>query len=282
MTPPSFRSHAFALAREHGRPDRDVRTPQAGRLCSLILQTSVPTIGAARVLLVAFLAVFLACLPARAQQQELTPAQQKAADLRLPDLDRSALLPERRAPTEVPEGERNPFGKSLPPPTEEKEEITPVKVETEEMKLRRVLGNMRVSGVSGSPGDYTVLLGPLALRAGETLPKLFENQAEVLRVDSVSESTVVLSFVEKNPNIPPRIMSLTVDLKPRVNSVLGGELFTNAVTFDAKGAVNLKPLEGEGVKAVTTALTNQELQSLVDRRRALMGEAAFQHNDNDQ
>ena len=229
-------------------------------------------------MLLAFLAAFLACRPARAQQQELTPAQQKAADLRLPDLDRSAFLPERRTPTDVPEDERNPFGKSLPPPTEEKE-IEPVKVETEEMKIRRVLSNMRVSGLSGAPGDYTVLLGPLALRAGETLPKLFRDQAEVLRVESVSDREVVLIFVEKNPNLPPRAMSLSVDLKPRVDSVLAGELFTNSVSFDAKGAVSLKPLEGAGVKAVTTALTNQELQSMVDRRRALMGEAALPHDD---
>lgn len=281
---PNNRAAPEAIPGRGARPARPVcarRTSGSSGSWGLRLgEPIVLTIGVARTLLAAFLAAILACLSARAQQQELSPAQQKAADLRIPALDRTAFLPERRAPTEVPEGERNPFGKSLPPPTEEKE-IEPVKVETEEMKLRRVLGNMRASGLSGTPGDYTVLVGPLSLRAGQTVPKLFSDQAEVLRVESVSEREVVLSFVEKNPNLPPRFMSLSVDMKPRVNSVLAGELFTNTVTFDAKGAVNLKPLEGVGVKAVTTGLTNQELQSLVDRSRALMGEAAVPLNDDE-
>ncbi len=208
-------------------------------------------------------------------QQEMTPAQQKAADLRLPELDRTALLPERRAPTDVREGERNPFGNvSLPPPEEEKE-AAPVQAETEEMKIRRVLGNMRITGLAGAPGDYTVLLGPLMLRQGGELPRLFADQAEVLRVSSVTDRDVVLTFAEKDPNLPPRTIGLSIDLKPRVHSLLVGDLFTKTVPFDKRGAPDLKPLDSPAVKQTLDALDKQGLESLIERRRELMGEASY-------
>ena len=54
---------------------------------------------------------------AGAQDTNLTPEQQKALDMRLPDLDRSALEPQKRTPVEVTGDERNPFGLlSVPPP----------------------------------------------------------------------------------------------------------------------------------------------------------------------
>lgn len=208
-------------------------------------------------------------------QQELTPAQQKAADLRLPELDRTALLPEMRSPSDVSDGERNPFGNvSLPPPEEEAPEAEPVQAETEEMKIRRILGNMRVTGVSGTPGAYTVLLGSLQLRQGEELPRLFSDQAEVLRVSSVTEQDVVLTFAEKDPNVPPRTIGLGIDLKPRVRSLLHGDLFSKIVAFDKRGAPDLKPLESPAVKQLLEAIEEQDLESLIDRRRELMGEAS--------
>ncbi len=228
-----------------------------------------------RCLFVAVLPGLLAFLPVctvRAQQ-ELTPAQQKAADLRMPDLDRTALLPEMRSPTEVREGERNPFGMvSLPPPEEEKT-VEVVEMETEEMKIRRILGNMRVSGLSGVPGDYTVLVGPLRMRQGENLPRLFADQAEVLRVISVTEREAVLTFVEKDPDLPPRTIGLSIDLKPRVHSLLAGELFVKTVPFNKKGAPDVKPLELPQIEALLKAVDEKGLQSLIERRRDLLGEA---------
>lgn len=225
-------------------------------------------------LMAALVCALLVFSPARAQQQELTPAQQKAADLRLPELDRTALLPEMRSPAEVRPGERNPFGLVSVPPPEEEKTAEPVKAETEEMKIRRILGNMRVSGLGGEPGNYTVLLGPLKLRTGEELPRLFANQAEVLRVASITDRDIVLTFSEKDPNLPPRTIGLNIDLKPRVHSLLAGDLFTKAVPFDKKGAPDLKPIETQQVKDLLDALKKQEFQSLVDRRTELMGEAS--------
>jgi hypothetical protein len=116
-----------------------------------------------------------------AQQRELTPEEEKARDMRMPELDRTALVPEKREPALVTEGERNPFGLVALPP-EEVEETETIQAETEEMRLRRILGNMRVSGAGGTSGSYRVVLGSMQLKQGETVPMIFADQAEVLRV----------------------------------------------------------------------------------------------------
>jgi len=217
------------------------------------------------------LLVLVLSSPGRSQERELTPAEQKAADMRLPELDRSALEPEKREPAKVLEGERNPFGLVALPPEEVKETET-IQMETEEMRLRRILGNMRISGVSGLPGSYRVVLGSLHLKQGDLLPKLFANQAEVLRVSSITDREVILSFAEKSADIAPRSIGLSYDLKPRPKSLLAGELFQAIVPFTAKGAPDLKPMEVPAVKAIGEGAKESELQGYIDRSFKLMGE----------
>lgn len=218
--------------------------------------------------------LYAVAVPAGAQERELTPAEQKAADLRLPDLDRSALEPEKRTPATVLEGERNPFGLvSVPAP--EAVEIEPIAAETEEMRLRRILGNLRVSGLTGSPGSYRILLGSLQLGEGDEVPKLFADQGEVLRVQSITEREMVLVFEEKNPELPPRTIGLGFDLTPRPASLLVGDLFRKLVPFTAKGAPDLKPLELPSVQAVVDGAEAAGLQSMTERSFELMGEASY-------
>ena len=228
----------------------------------------------------AFIPALLAVLlhPLMGQERELTPAEQKAADMRLPDLDRSALEPEMREPATIKEGERNPFG-LVSVPQEEAEEQESVQVETEEMRLRRVLGNMRISGVSGVPGSYRVVLGPMHVRNGETLPKLFTDQAETLQVTSISDREVILSFKEKDPGIPPRTIGLSYDLKPRPKALLPGEVFQKLVPFTAKGAVDLKPLEPPAIKEIAEGAEEGSLQGLTERTFELMGEPSSRKPD---
>lgn len=215
---------------------------------------------------------------AHAQERELSPAEQKAADMRLPELDRSALEPEKREPVKVLEGERNPFGLvSLPPAKVEEAEA--IEAETEEMRLRRILGNMRVSGVVGTEGAYRVLLGSMQLSEGNQLPKLFADQAETLRVTSISRREVVLSFEERDPNIPPRTIGLGYDLAARPRSLLPGEIFGRLVPFNAKGEPNLEPLEVPAVKAITEAAEASGLQGLTERTFELMGEPGFRADE---
>jgi hypothetical protein len=224
-----------------------------------------------------FVGLFLT-IPALAQERELTPAEQKAADMRIPELDRSAMEPERREPATVVEGERNPFGLvSLPP--EEVEEVEQIASETEEMRIRRILANMRISGVSGSPGSYRVVLGSMQLKDGETLPKLFVDQAEVLRVQSIGEREIILAFEEKAPGLPARTIGLSYDLTPRPQSLLSGELFKKLVPFTPKGSPDLKPLEVPAVKAIAEGAEKSGLQGLTERSHELMGEATPRSSD---
>lgn len=215
---------------------------------------------------------------ALAQKRELTPAEQKAADMRMPELDRSALEPELREPAQVKEGERNPFG-LVALPQEEAVEVEAIQAETEEMRLRRVLGNMRISGVSGSPGSYRVVLNSMQLREGDMLPKLFADQAETIRVTSISDREVILSFSEKDPSIPPRTIGLSYDLKPRASSLLPGEIFQKLVPFTSKGTVDLKPLELPAAKAIAEGAEEGNLQGLTERTFELMGEPSSRTAD---
>ena len=213
-----------------------------------------------------------------AQEREITPAEQKAADMRLPDLDRSALEPDKREPANVQEAERNPFGLLSLPPTEVEETAT-IQAETEEMRLRRILGNMRVSGVSGSPGAYLVLLGSMQIKEGQPLPKLFADQAELLRVTKVTDREIILSFEEKDSGVPPRTIGLGYDLRPRPQSLLPGEIFGKLVPFTPKGAPDLKPLEVPAVKAIAEGAEAAGLQGLTERTFELMGEPSFRRED---
>lgn len=213
-----------------------------------------------------------------AQESELTPAEQKAADMRLPDLDRSALVPDKREPATVQEAERNPFGLVSLPPTEVQETAT-IQAETEEERLRRILGNMRVSGMSGSPGAYLVLLGSMQVKEGQRLPKLFADQAELLRVTKVTDREIILSFEEKDASLPPRTIGLGYDLRPRPQSLLPGEIFGELVPFTSKGARDLKPLEVPAVKAITEGAEAAGLQGLTERAFKLMGEPSFRREN---
>jgi hypothetical protein len=215
-----------------------------------------------------------------AQDRELTPAEQKAADMRLPELDRSALEPDKREPATVQEAERNPFGLvSVPAPATR--EIEPIEAETEEMRIRRILGNMRISGVSGTEGSYRLLLGSVQLQEGDEVPKLFADQGEILKVRSISERELVLTFDEKDPNLPPRTIGLGFDLKPRPRSLLAGELFRKLVPFTAKGAPALKPLEFPAVQAIVEGAESAGLESITERSYELMGEASYRRNSDE-
>jgi hypothetical protein len=205
----------------------------------------------------------------------LTPEQQKALDMRLPELNRAALEPEARIPRKVEEGARNPFG-MLSVPVQQEEEEVKIEVETEEMKIRRILGNMRIAGVSGQPGSYRILLGSMQLARGDMVPRLFANQAEQLRVEDITDRQIVLSFIERGQqkDLPPRTIGLGIDLTPRVRSLLPGEVFTSVVPFDEKGGLALPPLKTDSVDAIVEQIkTNNLTEGFTDHRRALLGEA---------
>lgn len=201
---------------------------------------------------------------------QLTPAEQKAADMRLPQLDRSALTPEAREPLEVQESEKNPFGMV----TKVADQMVPAQPVTEEIKIRQVLSNLRVSGLSGSSDGARVMLGSLSLGVGDELPRLFAGQVERLVVKSITDRGVVLVFVEPEASRKERSIGLPIDLKPRVDSLLVGEAFIKLVPLDGEGTPVLPPLEHGAVQKSLEAARAQDLRSMVERQTELLNAPA--------
>ena len=230
--------------------------------------------GAARCAMPAFVVAFV-CLffsaMARAQIAADSTNDPVAADLRLPALDRSELTPDKRDPETVAADERNPFGFVAPAVSIQ----APTEAENEEAKLRRVLAGMRVTGNSSGSGPSSALLGPILVREGEVLPRLFADQAEVLRIQSITDREVVIVFVEKDQSKQPRTLNLPVDLSARVKSLMPGEFFGSLVTFDGAKKVNLPPLKSGAAGSLAERLKGEgvQLQPLVERTTEFMGEA---------
>lgn len=211
-------------------------------------------------------------VPAPTGTRPLSPAEEKAADLRLPQLDRSALNPERREPLKVKPDERNPFGMvALPSGPGRPPEL--IKKESEEEKLRRVLSNLRITGLSGGPGTYRAMIGSFAVGEGDTLPRMFADQAEKLTVKSITDREVLLIFAENDPTVEPRTLGLAVDLHPQVRSLLVGEVFLKLVPF-SQGAADLPPLIVPSVEKVVAGMEEGDLQAIAERQYELLNAPA--------
>lgn len=194
----------------------------------------------------------------------MTPEEEKAADMRMPDIDRSGLLPKLRQPVEVGAEERNPFAVA----TKAFERMTGIVTDTERDRIEKLLRAMRVSGVSSSPNGPRVLMGPLSLGVGEEVPTLFADQVDRLVVKSISEREVVLEFLNSDSTKRGSPLSLPIGLASGPDSVrtlLVGEAFRKVVPMDEDGTVALPPLELSGAQAVVQGAESQNLQGLVDR-----------------
>jgi hypothetical protein len=227
--------------------------------------------------------ICLACGPClmTAQTEKLTPEQEKMADMRIPELDRSFLEPEKRTPTEVRENERNPFGfLAVAEPEEQAEVKSPV--ESEANKLNRTFQNMKVGGVSGSKGSYRVLLGSIALAEGDRVPQIFHDQAEQLVVDKIEDGKITLRFVERTesdaPRTPikitfPRGLSMSnTDGGSRVRALMGGDFFLSVVKFDGD-SIAMDPIPTTSAKGILESFSNEQLtEALYEGRRQLLGE----------
>lgn len=217
--------------------------------------------------------IFLICVMVVATAVRL-PAQDAAEPQGAPEShDREVFDPETRQSAEVLDGERNPFGLVALPKKEEPQERQ-IEAETEEMKLRRILGNMRISGAAGMGSDRRVLLGSMMLGVGDTLPRLFADQAEVLKVQSISDREVTIAFVEKDDAVEARTLGLSFDLQPRVSSMMDGETFRHLVEFNARGVPSLGELQSDAVQEVVKGMQEANLENLVERETGLMGDVS--------
>lgn len=178
-----------------------------------------------------------------------------------------ADLPSGRNFIELRENERNPFGAQVTIESGQAIES----VESEEARLRRIIGALRVSGVTQGPSGYTAMIGPMRLVDGDSFPPLLRNQVEELKVESVSREQIRLVFVERDPGVEPRQIVLQISTRPTVRQFLFGEAFENLAQIGADGRPNLDRLESRGVENVLKGFTESDLQSLTDRSFNLLG-----------
>lgn len=158
------------------------------------------------VLRIAALAVLTAPLAAQTPAKTATPAP-------TPVLIESAalegLFPADRDSVAIAAGERNPFGRRGP----RVEEHAP-DAESEESRIRSVLAQMTVSGVSHSAAGPRVLFGWIILEAGRPLPDLVENQTEKLFVRRIESDHVEISWVEAGDAAEPRTFIAPIRIRP--------------------------------------------------------------------
>lgn len=211
----------------------------------------------------------------------MTPEEEKAADMRMPDIDRSGLLPELRQPLKVSPDERNPFAVAR----KVLERIPGIVTDTERERIERLLRAMRVSGVSESPSGRRALLGSLSLGQGDELPKLFADQADRLVVKSITDRELVIEFLdgESSKRGQPLSLPIGVDSGPdSVRSLLVGEAFRKAIPMDEDGAVALPARQSAGAQALLQSAEAQEFGGLVDRPTELFDAPAEISNESEE
>ncbi len=179
----------------------------------------------------------------------------------------NALLPQGREPTVLAPGTRNPFGQAVTA----QETTVMESTETEEMRLRRILGGIKVGGVSGTPEHLRVLLGSLILKPGDTLPQLVEDQQEVIRVASISGSMVELAFVDKEAGAELRLIRIPIKTPPRVTEMLYGEALERLTSTGSAPPAKGGGLPLKGVQDFLEGSKQAELLNVTERKFELMG-----------
>lgn len=179
-----------------------------------------------------------------------------------------SLLPDGRQRVELRPSERNPFAQQIVA------QETPSSAQegtSEESRLRRILRAMKINGVSGAQDGKRILLGSLILKPGSTLPPILKDQFEVLRVLSVEDSSIVLTFVERDSTMEPRKIVLPFMIKPVVSQMKFGEAFEELTKVGPSGRIEAEPLSHPGVEDFLKGSREADLRNLADRDVQMMG-----------
>jgi hypothetical protein len=157
-------------------------------------------------------------------QQEYIPDASSAATPALASPGHDAvkytlLKPNDKTSEVVREMDRNPFGRSDVEIQTQNQKGT-----NEENQVRDVLSRLRVVGVSPGPNGLRVMLGDMVLEAGQIVPQVLPDQTIALRVASITQDAINLIWVEAKPTgLPPRGMTIPVDIRPAVRVRLMGQ-----------------------------------------------------------
>ncbi len=130
------------------------------------------------------------------------------------------MRPEQKRPLLLKDNERNPYAKRSPEEVKAPGEDN----NSEELRIRQRLGNLRVTGRSQGPNGLRVLLGDIILEEGRLLPQLLPDQSENLRVVEINEDTVVLGWLDiETDELTGKTMQVAYDLTPSIGYALQGQ-----------------------------------------------------------
>jgi hypothetical protein len=153
-------------------------------------------------------------------QTDFLPDAPAAPAAPQPEMVKYTLLkPEDKSSETVKNGERNPFGKS-----DSEKKVADQKGTNEENLIRDRLAKLQVVGASPGVNGLRVMLGDMVLEPGQSVPKVLSDQTVMLRVGSITQTTIELIWVEKKPTgLPARTMVIPIDLRPYVRYKLQGQ-----------------------------------------------------------
>lgn len=108
-------------------------------------------------------------------------------------------LPEDKVVETIKKSDRNPFAEKVLAVLSED------KGESEDSKLRSILGRIPISGViHDRDGRFKVMVGRRLLQEGDKVPPLIAGQTALLRVSKVTDKLVEIAWVEDQANAAPQ------------------------------------------------------------------------------
>lgn len=135
------------------------------------------------------------------------------------------MRPSDKTPLMVKANERNPYARR----SVEEENTNDAGENAEEIQIRQRLSSLSVSGKSVGPNGLRILLGDIILEQGRHLPQLLPNQVEALKVVEVSESSIILGWLDVETNkLTGKTMQVGYDLTPKITFALQGQPTTNS------------------------------------------------------
>lgn len=166
---------------------------------------------------VVLVSAIAALVPAAfAQQLEFLP---DATPQKPEQVKYTLLKPADKTSELVKQGERNPFAKS-----DDELRTQNQKGTNEENQIRERLEKLRVVGVSPGLRGLRVMLGDMVLEPGQLVPQVLQEQSVSLRVGNITAQAIELVWLEKKPSgLPPRTLTIAVDLRPYVRYQLMGQ-----------------------------------------------------------
>lgn len=127
-------------------------------------------------------------------------------------------LPVQRQGVSVAENEVNPYGF----PIQKKKKSTSTKRSfSQEDQIRETLLSLPLTGVIGSGSK--VLLGNLILEQGEFVDDVLPGQTDRLLVKEITDTKVVIEWVEEFRRKVPRVVEIPIDMRTQVHALLKGQ-----------------------------------------------------------